>query len=123
MHLPWPATPPGSASLTVWPIAGPLALLRPSSGPPPALRWPSSGPPLALFRPSSGPPPALLWPSSGPPLTLPSAPPLALPSAQVEEIHLNHTRLLDTDNGRAWWPNKVLRDTPFINLSTSGEAA
>jgi hypothetical protein len=39
----------------------------------------------------------------------------------VEEIHLNHTRFLDTDNGRAWWPNKVLRDTPFINLSTSGE--
>lgn len=39
---------------------------------------------------------------------------------QVEEIHLNYTRFLDKDNGRVWWPNRVLRDTPFINLSASG---
>jgi hypothetical protein len=38
----------------------------------------------------------------------------------VEEIHLNYTRFLDKDNGRVWWPNRVLRDTPFINLSMSG---
>lgn len=38
----------------------------------------------------------------------------------MEEIHLNYTRFLDKDNGRVWWPNRVLRDTPFINLSASG---
>ena len=45
---------------------------------------------------------------------------LCYPSLQVEEIHLNYTRFLDKDNGRVWWPNRVLRDTPFINLSASG---
>jgi hypothetical protein len=37
----------------------------------------------------------------------------------VEEIHLNHTKFLDKDNGRAVWPNRVLRETPFINLTAS----
>ncbi|KAL4457286.1 hypothetical protein ABPG75_012151 [Micractinium tetrahymenae] len=38
---------------------------------------------------------------------------------EVEEMHLNYTRFLDKDNGRVWWPNRTLRETAFINLSTS----
>ena len=38
----------------------------------------------------------------------------------MEEIHLNYTRFLDKENGRVWWPNRTLRETAFINLTTSG---
>ena len=38
----------------------------------------------------------------------------------MEEIHLSFTVLLNSSNGRLWYPNEKLRLNTFINLTASG---